>query len=317
MQFLAPGRLWMLLLVPALIALYLVVSWVLHQRRLSRDSSSLDGVIPPDPAWRRHVAVALSILSLTTLTLAWAQPKTEVAVPRERATIVLTIDVSKSMEATDVEPSRLEAAKIAATEFVRSMPPRFNVSLVTFSATTRMVVPPTTDHDQIVNQINNLYLQPGTAIGEGIYTSLESLLLVPEDPDDPEAEVPARIVLLSDGSTQTGRPADEAAREAKEQNVPIYTIAYGTQGGTIVTETGQREPVPVDYAELANVAKVSGGKAYAAEDAGQLKDVYADIASSVGTEMVDQEVTARYAGVGLLFAVLAAAGLASLAARWP
>lgn len=317
MQFLAPARLWLLLLVPALIALYLVASWVLHQRRLARGRTSLDGVIPPEPTWRRHLAVGLSILSLTTLTLAWAQPKTEVAVPRERATIVVALDVSKSMEATDIDPSRLEAAKVAAAEFVRSMPPRFNVALVTFSATTRQVSPPTTDHDQVINQINGLTLQPGTAIGEGIYASLESLLFVPEDPDDPTAEVPARIVLLSDGSTQTGRPADDAAHDAKDQNVPIYTIAYGTPEGTIVTETGQEEPVPVDYAELANVAKVSGGKAYAAEDAGQLKEVYADIASSVGVEMVDQEVTSRYAGVGLLFAVLAAAGLASLAARWP
>ncbi len=317
MEFLAPGRLWLLVLVPMLIALYLVANWMLHQRRLSRGRSSLDGVIPPEPAWRRHLAVGLSILSLATLTLAWAQPKTQVSVPRERATIVVTLDVSNSMEATDIDPSRIEAAKQAAAEFVRGLPPRFNVALVSFAATTRLVVPPTVDHDQVINQINNLYLQPGTAIGEGIYASLESLLLVPEDPDDPTALVPARIVLLSDGATQTGRPADEAATKAKEQEVPIYTIAYGTDDGYIETETGAREPVPVDYAELAGVAKISGGRAYAAENSTELREVYADISSSVGTEQVDQEVTSRYAGIGLLFAVLAAAGCASLAARWP
>lgn len=317
LQFLSPGRLWWLLLVPLVIGLYLVASWLLHRGRLSRGRSGLDEVIPREPAWRRHLAVGLSILSLATLTMAYAQPKTEIPVPRERATIVVAIDVSKSMEATDVEPTRLEAAKVAAVEFVERMPEKFNVSLVTFSATTRLVVPPTTDHAQVIGQINNLYLQPGTAIGEGIFTSLEALLLVPPDPTDPEAEVPARIVLLSDGKTQTGRSADAAAHEAKKQDVPIYTIAYGTEDGTIVTEGGREEPVPVDYAELANVAKVTGGQAYAAEDAGQLKEVYADIASSVGTELVDQEVTAAYAGIGLLFAVLAAAGLASLAARWP
>ena len=227
-EFLSPWRLWWLVLVPILAVFYLVVSWLLHRRRLSRSRSALDGVIPREPSWRRHLAVGLSILSLATLTMAYAQPKTEVPVPRERATIVVTLDVSKSMEATDVEPSRLEAAKVAAADFVRGIPERYNVALVTFSATTRLVVPPTTDHDQVVLQIENLGLRPGTAIGEGIYTSLESLLLVPPDPDDPNAEVPARIVLLSDGSTQTGRPADEAAEQAKDQDVPIYTIAYGT-----------------------------------------------------------------------------------------
>jgi len=316
MQFLAPWRLWWLLLVPALGVLYVVVSLVLQRKRLNRVRSSLDGVIPPDSPWRRHIAVLLSILSLTTLTLAYAQPKTQVPVPRERATIVVAIDVSKSMEATDVEPNRLEAAKAAAADFVRKMPAKFNVALVTFAATSRLVVPPTTDHDQVVAQINNLYLQPGTAIGEGIYSSLEALLLVPPDPTDPQAEVPARIVLLSDGKTQTGRSADTAAREAKKQNVPIYTIAYGTPDGTIISN-GRREPVPVDKEELANVSKVSGGRAYEAESAADLKAVYDSIASSVGTELVDQEVTAIYAGIGLLFAVLAAAGLASLAARWP
>lgn len=316
MQFLAPWRLWWLLLVPALGVLYLVVNGILNRHRLSRGRSSLDGVIPREAGWRRHLAVLLSILSLTTLTLAYAQPKTEVPVPRERATIVVAIDVSKSMEATDVSPNRLEAAKAAAAEFVRKLPPKFNVALVTFAATSRLVVPPTTDHDQVVAQINNLYLQPGTAIGEGIYTSLESLLLVPPDPTDPQAEVPARIVLLSDGKTQTGRSADTAAQEAKKQKVPIYTIAYGTPGGTIISN-GREEPVPVDKEELANVSRVSGGKAYEAESASDLKAVYDNIASSVGTELVDQEVTSIYAGFGLLFAVLAAAGLASLAARWP
>ncbi|MFW6599340.1 VWA domain-containing protein [Propionibacteriaceae bacterium Y2011] len=316
-EFLAPWRLWWLLLVPVLGGLYLVATWLLGRKRLSRGRSSLDSVIPREPGWRRHLAVGLSILSLFTLTIAYAQPKTEVAVPRERATIVVAIDVSKSMEATDVDPSRLEAAKKAAADFVRGMPDKFNVSLVTFAATSRLVVPPTTDHALVVQQIENLYLQPGTAIGEGIYSSLESLLLVPPDPDDPDAEVPARIVLLSDGKTQTGRSADMAAKEAKEQNVPIYTIAYGTKDGVIITEGGREEPVPVDYPELANVAKVSGGKAYAAESASQLEEVYDDISSSVGVEMVDQEVTSQYAGLGLLLAVLAAAGLASLAARWP
>lgn len=317
LEFLEPARLWLLVLVPLIIVLYLFATWALGRKRLSRGQSTLDSVIPKEPTWRRHVAVALSILSLCTLTLAFAKPKTGVEVPRERATIVVAIDTSKSMEATDVQPNRLDAAKEAAVEFVQGLPDKYNVALVEFYGDANMLQPPTRDHNAVMTKINNLELNGGTAIGEGIYTSLDSLLLVPPDPDDPDAKVPARIVLLSDGKTQSGRDADGAAKESKRQEVPIYTIAYGTPNGVIVEEGGAEQPVPVDYAELANVAKQSGGKAYAAEDAGQLREVYADISSSVGVETIDQEVTTTYAGYGLLFAILAAAGLASLAARWP
>ena len=139
---------------------------------------------------------------------------------------------------------------------------------------------------------------------------------MPPDPSNPDEVVPARIVLLSDGKTQTGRPADEAAKAAKDQQVPIYTIAYGTANGYIEVN-GRREPVPVDHAELARVSKISGGQAYSAASAGELEDVYKDIGSSVGKEKVDKEVTSRYAGFGLAFAILAAVGMISLGARWP
>ena len=193
-----------------------------------------DLVIPRDRTWLRHVAVGLSILSLLTLTLAFAKPKDQVSVPRERATIVVTIDISLSMEAEDVEPNRLDAAKGAAEQFVNSLPPKFNVALVTFAGTATTVVPPTLDRGAVTAAISALRPQASTAIGEGIYTSLAALAQVPPDPDDPKAEVPARrIVLLSDGKTQVGRPSDQAAQAAKAQTVPIYTIAYGTADGYI------------------------------------------------------------------------------------
>ena len=135
--------------------------------------------------------------------------------------------------------------------------------------------------------IRSLRPQASTAFGEGIYTSLAALAQVPPDPDDPKAVPPARIVLLSDGKTQVGRPSDQAARA---QSVPIYTIAYGTPEGYIDIG-GRREPVPVDRAELARVSKISGGEAYTAESAGELKQVYKDIGNSVGKEKVDREVT--------------------------
>jgi len=316
LQFLAPNRLWFLLLIPALVGLYL---WLVQRKRNRTQQvshSMLDLVIPRETPWRRHAAVGLSILSLLTLTLAFAKPKDEVSVPRERATIVVTIDVSLSMEATDVEPNRIEAAKTAAGTFVGSLPPKFNVSLVSFAGTATTLVPPTLDRGAVKAAISALQPQPSTAIGEGIFTSLAALSQVPPDPEDPKAVAPARIVLLSDGKTQVGRASDDAARSAKAQKVPVYTIAYGTEDGYIEV-SGRREPVPVDRAELARVSRISGGEAYTATSAGELKDVYRDIGSSVGKEKVDQEVTSRYAGFGLGFAILAALGMISLGARWP
>src|SRR5215213_5347732 len=215
LSFLAPQRLWLLLLIPSLVLLYL---WMVQRKRnrsKQMGKTMFDLVIPRDRTWLRHLAVGLSILSLLTLTLAFAKPKDQVSVPRERATIVVTIDVSLSMEAKDVDPNRLDAAKAAAEQFVTSLPPKFNVALVTFAGTATTQVPP--------------------------------------DPDNPKAVAPARIVLLSDGKTQVGRPSDQAAMAARAQSVPIYTIAYGTPDGYIDIG-GRREPVPVDRAELARIS---------------------------------------------------------------
>jgi Ca-activated chloride channel family protein len=316
LQFLAPSRLWLLALIPALVGLYLLLVYRKRNRNKQLGQTMFDLVIPRDRTWLRHVAVVLSILSLLTLTLAFAKPKDSVAVPRERATIVVTIDISLSMMATDVKPTRLEAAKSAAGEFVRSLPPKFNVALVSFAGTATTVVPPTLDRGAVTAAIDNLQPDRSTAIGEGIYTSLAALAQVPPDPENPNAVVPARIVLLSDGKTQIGRSSEQAAMAAKAQKVPIYTIAYGTADGYIEIG-GRQEPVPVDKAELARVAKISGGEAYSAASAGELKQVYKDIGSSVGKEKVDKEVTSRYAGFGLGLAILAALGMISLGARWP
>ena len=316
LSFMEPVRLWWLLLIPVLVGAYLGLVNRKRKRNAKIAQTMFDLVIPRDRTWLRHVAVGLSILSLLTLTVAYAKPKGEVSVQRERATIVVTIDVSLSMEATDVSPNRLDAAKSAAEDFVNSLPPKFNVSVVSFAGTATTLVPPTQDRGAVTAAIQGLQPKASTAIGEGIYTSLAALAQVPPDPSDPKAVAPARIVLLSDGKTQIGRPSDEAAQQAKVQQVPIYTIAYGTPDGYIDIG-GRREPVPVDRAELNRVSRISGGTAYTATSANQLKEVYADIGSSVGTEKVDQEVTSRYAGFGLAFAILAALGMVSLGARWP
>jgi Ca-activated chloride channel family protein len=316
LSFLAPTRLWLLAVIPVLVVIYLLLVRRKRNRNRQVGQTMFDLVIPRDRTWLRHLAVGLSILSLLTLTLAFAKPKDQVAVPRERATIVVTIDVSLSMEATDVEPNRLDAAKSAAEQFVQTLPPKFNVALVSFAGSAATLVPPTLDRGAVTAAIEALRPQASTAIGEGIYTSLAALSQVPPDPGNPNAAPPARIVLLSDGKTQVGRPSDQAALAAKARSVPIYTIAYGTADGYIDIG-GRREPVPVDRFELARIARISGGEAYTATSAGELKQVYKDIGSSVGTEKVDKEVTSRYAGFGLAFAVLAAVGMISLGARWP
>lgn len=315
MEFMAPQRLWALAVIPVIAVLYVFLAGRTssHKRAMSR---RLQLVVPKDAAWKRHGAVLLALLSLGALVVAWAIPKDYVDKPRDRATIVVAIDVSWSMEAEDVDPNRLEAAKVSAKNFVNSLPERFNVALVTFAGTADIAVPPTVDRGAVDRAIDSLELAPSTAVGEGIYKSLDALKLVAPDPDDPEAVAPAAIVLLSDGATNIGRSSAGAAQAAKDQNVPVYTIAYGTDDGYVVQD-GQRQRVAVDHYELSEIAKISGGKKYAAESSGQLTEVYEAIRESVGYEKVPAEITDRYAGYAIAFAVLSALGVISLGARWP
>lgn len=316
LEFMRPERLWWLLLIPLLIGLYVALQWRRRRKTRPHAITNLERVLPKQQTWKRHLAVGASILALAALNVAFAQPKGEVEVPRERATVVLTLDISRSMLATDVAPNRLDAAKQAAQNFLTLLPAGFNVSLVSFAGTATVVVPPTTDRGEVSAAIANLQVAPSTAIGEGIYAALAAMEQAPPDPDHPDDPAPGAIVLLSDGYTNVGRPSDVAARAAKQQRIPIYTIAYGTSHG-YVENNGRQELVPVNPEELARVSELSGGKAFTADSAGQLREVYSSIAKSVGYVKVDQEVTEAYAGYALGFAVLAAFAMISLAARWP
>ncbi|MCL2782653.1 MAG: VWA domain-containing protein, partial [Propionibacteriaceae bacterium] len=244
------------------------------------------------------------------------QPAALVNVPKERATVVLAIDVSRSMEATDISPNRLDAEKQAASNFVDMLPASFNLAVISFAATANIIMAPSTDRGAAKRAIQSLQLQPSTAIGEGIYTSLQSLKLAPPDPDHPDDPAPGAIVLLSDGSTNTGRDSSTAAKLAASQGVPIYTIAYGTPDGYIVVD-GKRQYVPVDHAELMNIAKLSGGKKFSASSSQDLAEVYQTIARDIGYDQEQAEITERFAGAALLFAIIAGLGAVSLAARWP
>jgi Ca-activated chloride channel family protein len=314
--FLRPERLWWLAIVPVLILLYVGLLWWRKSRASGRTISGLARVLPKQQAWKRHIAVAGAILSLVALNVAFAQPKAVVDVPRDRATVVIALDVSRSMLAADVPPDRLDAAKAAAVDFVGMLPPGFNVALVRFAGSAAVVVPPTTDRAVVTAAIGNLEVAPSTAIGDGVLSSLDAIAQAPSDPAHPDDPAPAAVVLLSDGSTNAGTPSAKASQQAKKLGVPVYTIAYGTDNGYIEIG-GQRQPVPVDHYELEQIARITGGKKFSAGSSGELKQVYQSIAHAVGTVKADQEVTEAWAGIALLFALVAAVAMVSLAARWP
>ncbi len=315
-SFLEPDRLWWLVLIPVLLLLYFGLLRRKGARSRTTGITNLDKVLPKQQAWKRHIAVGAAVLSLAALNVAFAKPSDQVDVPRDRATIVLTLDVSKSMIAEDVDPNRLDAAKAAAKDFLGMLPVRFNVSLVAFAGSASVVVAPTTDRGLVSRAIDNLQVAPSTAIGEGIYSSLDAMALAPPDPDHPNDPPPGAIVLLSDGYTNIGRSSSVAAKASKDQKIPIYTIAYGTEDGYVMDQ-GRREPVPVNHEELQRVADISGGKKFSADSSGKLKEVYASIAQAIGYVKVEQEVTEYYAGWALGFAVLASVAVIALGARWP
>lgn len=316
-DFLEPTRLWWLLAVPLLVALYV---WGSRQRRKRgmrfTNTGMLGHVVRRQSQWRRHLTVALSLLSLISLTGAWAKPYAQVDVPRERATIVLVLDISQSMQATDVRPDRFTVAKQQASEFVRSLPPQFNVSLVTLSGSPGLIIPPTLDRNAIIRGIETRQLQDSTAVGEAIVIALGALAQAPKPAGSGDEPAPGAIVLLTDGQNTLGRPAEQGAQLAAEAKVPIYTIGYGTENG-FVDMDGKREPVPVNHGQLERVAEMTKGEHFRAANPDQLKRVYANIGSSVGVEKAERETTAGWAGWGLGFGVLAALCAISLAARWP
>jgi Ca-activated chloride channel homolog len=299
MTFLSPERLWLLAGAAALAAVYVLVQF--RRRRYAlrfTNLALLDQVAPKRPGWRRHVPAALFLVALSTLTVAFAQPAKKLRVPRERATICLAIDTSLSMEATDVTPTRIKAAQAAAKAFVEQLPSRINVGLVTFNGNASLIVSPTTDRDAVVRGINNAQLGERTAIGEAIYTCLDALKQLPTAKN---TQVPARIVLMTDGSTTDGRPNSVAAAAALKAKVPVSTIAFGTDAGTItIPQEPMPIPVPVDKAALQDIAHTTGGRYYAAASERELKSVYQNIGSSVGYVTEKRDVSVWFVGAALV-----------------
>ncbi|MEV0162757.1 VWA domain-containing protein [Nonomuraea fuscirosea] len=303
MSLLAP--LWLLLLVPvALLAVTYVVMALRNRTSYAvrfTNLDLLDKVAPRRPGWRRHVPAAALLLMFALLVVGFARPTAEVRVPRERATIMVAFDVSASMGATDVAPNRFEAAKQAARQFVQGLPERFNLGLVSFSASASVAVPPTTDRRTVLSALDRLGTGSGTAIGEAVFSSLDAIAAL----DSEEEAPPAHIVLLSDGSSTTGRTVSDAAAQASARGVPVTTIAYGTADGTI-SLGGQEVRVPVDGPALRDLADAAGGGFYEAASGDELQAVYEDIGTSVGYRVERQEVWQWFVGAGLIFALIAA-----------
>ena len=298
-----------LLVVFGLIGLYIVVQMA-RQRRMLRFANMelLESVAPKRPTRWRHLPAILLILSLLLLTVAMAGPTNDVRIPRNRAVVMLVIDVSQSMRATDVSPNRLAAAQEASKQFADELTPGINLGLIAYAGTATVLVSPTTNREATKNAIDKLQLADRTATGEGIFT----VGAVIGGGDEPP---PARVVLFSDGKETVPSNPDNpkgaftAARTAKDQGVPISTISFGTPYG-YVEINDQRQPVPVDDNMLRKIAELSGGESFTASSLDQLREVYADLQQQIGYETIKGDASVGWLRLGAL--VLALAALAAL-----
>src|SRR5882757_3889002 len=238
-----------------------------------------------------------------------------VQIPRNRAVVMLVIDVSQSMRATDVAPSRLVAAQEAAKQFADQLTPGINLGLIAYAGTATVLTSPSTNRAATKAAIDQLQLADRTATGEGIFTALQAIATVGAVMGGGDEPPPARIVLMSDGketvpsNPENPKGAYTAARTAKDQGVPISTVSFGTPYGT-VTINDQQQPVPVDSEMLKKIAELSGGNAYTASSLEQLKEVFTTLQQQIGYETTKGEASAGWLRLGAL--VLAFAALAAL-----
>ena len=323
MSFGTPSALLGLLAIPAILALLALGE---RRRRAQGARFGTPALVaasaPPSRRIRRLLPFALALVALTALIVGVARPRAKLSVPGREATVILALDTSRSMAATDVQPSRLAAALTAARVFLDTAPPAYSIGLVSFSTRASLVLAPTTDRNAARRALDQIRLATGTALGDAIDRSVTAARsgLSPQQPSPPDA-APATVVLLSDGEQTSGdRTPLAAAAEAKKLGVPVNTVALGTREAVVEVPlpNGLRERVTVapDTRTLREVARITGGRYAAAPTAERLRQVYHDLGSRIGTRPEEREVTAAFAGTGAVL-LLIASGLSLAWTRRP
>jgi Ca-activated chloride channel family protein len=304
----APTYLLALLAIPVVAAIYALAR---NRRRRSAIRFPAAAVLAGigQPRLRRVVPAALLAGSAAVLAVAMAKPQATVAVPVEKASVVLVTDESGSMSATDVDPSRLAAAQSAAESFLDKAPKKLLVGFVGFSSQTNAVVEPTLDRDQVRSALQSLQADGGTATGDALDAALDRLA-ARRGKDGRQA--PAAVILLSDGKRTEGSDPLEAARRAKQMGIPVSTVALGTADGIVQGPQGQVLSVAPDPETLQEISRITGGTFTETADASKLSSVYKQLGSKVGTKRVKREVSSSFAAAGL---VLLLAGLGT-GLRW-
>ena len=314
MSFQSPIYLLALLAVPASVAIYLFAD---RRRRagaaLFASPALMPSVAPRGPGFRRHLPLLFYAVALAAVAFALARPEATVAVPEERAAVVLTTDVSGSMEARDVAPSRMTAVRRAALEFLDGAPDELRIGAVAFNHAVRRIEPPRAEREDTRTLIQDLSPSGGTATGEGLAAAL-GLISRPAERD--RSRPPAAVILLSDGASTHGRNPLQVARQAARLRIPIYTVAFGTDRGTIEVEGRDGNPVtrqvPPDRETMRRVATISGARTFSANAGDELATVYERLGSQVATREERREVTAAFVGGAAAFLLLGGA----LSLRW-
>jgi Ca-activated chloride channel family protein len=316
--FSAPAWLGLLGLVAAVVVGYVWAQWRARRYLLRfANLELLERIAPRRPGWPRHIPAVLLILSLLLLILGLAGPPADAQVPRNRAVVMLVIDVSLSMRSTDVNPTRLAAAQDAAISFVHHLTPGINVGVESFAGSATVLVSPTTDRDQAVRAIQTLKLAQSTATGDALAAALNAIDVVNQlIPTPGQGPPPARIVLMSDGKQNTGRDEFAVAAQAGAAHIPIDTISFGTPYGS-VDITGEQVPVPVDDDSLTKVAQLSGGEFSSAQSNQQIHQVYDTLAHQIGYQTIRQDVSRPWLILGTLTCLTAAGTALVLSQRLP
>ena len=308
MTLLSPAKLWLLVFVVALAVAYV---WLQRERRKRAvrhpDVRLVAAVSGKRASWRRHLVAGALGFAITALIIGLARPAQSEQVPRQEAVVMLAIDESGSMLATDIQPSRLEAAIAQAKRFIESAPANYKIGLVGFDDSGHTLAPPTTDHQSVIDALGRLQRGHGTAAGEGLYTALDDIKAATADNAITSDRPYSAVVLLADGANTIGRPLTDAAQAAADQHVPVFAIAYGTADGTVEVN-GRTVAVPSDPQSMADVAQTTGGQTFTAESGDELASVYSEIGTTIGHITVQKEFVVACAIAALIAMVVALGG---------